>query len=481
VAPSWPLIMGFIAFLPGLRAPTAILGDPDTYFHVTVGRWILAHRALPIADPFSHSMAGAAWLTHEWLGEVAMALAYDAGGWRLVVLLTASCFAASVGLLTRLLLRRCEPVLALILSFAAYNLFLPHLLARPHVLVLPVMVAFCGAIFAARDSRRGPPFKALPLMILWANIHGSYALGLVLAACLGAEAVAFPAKGVRPRAEARRWGAFLLLATAASLITPNGLEGFLPVVRMLRISVAQSYIAEWRSADFSHIGSLELWILGAILVGFTMGIRLPIFRLLFVLAFVHLALVHTRHDDLLGFIAPLAVIGSLGPQIAERMRGPSGRRLTESLTLLARPASWTAAALVSLVALALSFAAMPRPIERRDEVATPSSALAAARRLGLEGPVFNTQAFGGYLIFEGVPVIGDGRLEMYGNDFLARYFAAIDGREPALAQLLARYDVKWTLLRPGEGAVSVLDSSPNWHRVYTDPWAVIHVRSAPGG
>src|SRR5262249_3264014 len=169
--------------------------------------------------------------------------------------------------------------LALLLAFAAYNLFLPHLLARPHVLVLPVMVAFSGSIFSARDKSAGPPFKALPLMALWANIHGSFALGLALTAYLGLEAAVLTAPGKRRVAEVRRWGVFLLLAAATSLITPNGLESLLPAVRMLQVSVAQSYIAEWRSADFTHVTSLELWILGAILVGLTMGIRLPMFRL----------------------------------------------------------------------------------------------------------------------------------------------------------------------------------------------------------
>ena len=113
---SWPLLVGAFAFIPALRAPKGVLGDPDTYFHIVVGRWIMAHGALPTVDPFSHSLAGAAWRTHEWLGEVVLALAYQLSGWRAVVLLTASCFAFSAALLTRRLLRQSEPLLAVTLS-----------------------------------------------------------------------------------------------------------------------------------------------------------------------------------------------------------------------------------------------------------------------------------------------------------------------------------------------------------------------------
>ena len=56
---SWPLLVGALAFIPALRAPKGVLGDPDTYFQF-VGRWIMDHGALPTVDPFSHTLAGAA-------------------------------------------------------------------------------------------------------------------------------------------------------------------------------------------------------------------------------------------------------------------------------------------------------------------------------------------------------------------------------------------------------------------------------------
>ncbi len=65
-----------------------------------------------------------------------------------------------------------------------------------------------------------------------------------------------------------------------------------------------------------------------------------------------------------------------------------------------------------------------RPIVRGDDAVTPGAALAAATRLGLSGPVFNSEGFGGFLIFRGVPTFIDGRIEMYGNDFLAKDYEA---------------------------------------------------------
>ena len=153
--PSWPLIVGLAALARALAQPTALLNDPDTYLHIAAGRWMLTHLALPVQDPFSHSLAGAAWVPHEWLAEIILALVYGAAGWSGLVLLAAACFAASIALLTRYLLRYFEPFSALIAVTLGAALVLGHLLVRPHLLALPLLVIWSGELFAARDSRFG--------------------------------------------------------------------------------------------------------------------------------------------------------------------------------------------------------------------------------------------------------------------------------------------------------------------------------------
>jgi hypothetical protein len=238
----------------------------------------------------------------------------------------------------------------------------------------------------------------------------------------------------------------------------------------------QASIGEWRSPDFQAFQPIEIWLLGALALGFTGRIRLPPMRLLLVLALVHMALGHVRHAELLGLVGPLAVASALGPAVAA-MTGserPSafGRRLVQ----LASPATIAALPLTAAAAVALSLPLLLRPVEPTDGPTTPAAALAAARRLGLDGPVFNSQVFGGYLIFSGVPTFIDGRIEVFGDDFLRRYVEAADGDEPALSQLLQRYRVEWTLLEPREAAVGLLDHRPGWRRVYADGDAVIHRR-----
>src|SRR5215470_10766736 len=100
-----PLGLGAALYGLLLIAGERLLNDPDTYWHIAVGRWIWAHAAVPSTDPFSHTLPGAPWLAHEWLSELILAGAYGALGWAGVVALAALSVAASLALLMRVLER----------------------------------------------------------------------------------------------------------------------------------------------------------------------------------------------------------------------------------------------------------------------------------------------------------------------------------------------------------------------------------------
>jgi hypothetical protein len=474
--PSWPWLVFVAALLRAVGAGPALLHDPDTYMHIAAGQWMLAHHALPVHDPFSHSLAGAPWVPHEWLAELMLASAYGLAGWGGVILLAALAFAGAMALLTRLLLRPGQPFLALILAIPALGLMMPHLLARPHILALPLMVLWCGGLFAARDAGRSPSLWLLPVLMLWANLHGGFMFGVALAAYLGVESVLWPAAGETRTASARRWGLFAAAAIVAGLLTPNGLAGVLQPFRLVTMPSLQSAVIEWQAPRLPDQPMLEFWTLGVIAAGFAFGLRLPLPRLALLCGLLYLAFGHARHADLLAVAAPLAIAAPLAVQVAQRLRALPTATLTELFARLARPASPPATIIAVALAALLCLPAALRPVDRAGDLATPAAALAAAETLGLGGPVFNEYGYGGYLIFKGVPVFIDGRMELYGNDFLDRYLAAQRGTQPDLSEVLDRYRIAWTLLSPEAGAVMQLDHLPGWHRAYADKQAVIHVR-----
>ncbi len=201
--------------------------------------------AVPTVDPFSHTMRGAAWTAHEWLSEVILAVAHQIGGWTFVVAVTALAFAATIALLTRALLRWLEPIYALLFAVLAVSMTAGHLLARPHILAMPLMMIWTIELVRASEEKRSPRLWLLPVMTLWANMHGGFTLGLALACAFAVEALLACPREQR-LATGKTWGLFLALALGSALVTPHGVQGILFTWQML---VRTQLYAEYASVS----------------------------------------------------------------------------------------------------------------------------------------------------------------------------------------------------------------------------------------
>jgi hypothetical protein len=456
-----PWLAGAGVYVLLLTLGPRLLNDPDTYSHIAVGRWIIAHGAVPTTDPFSFSMQGAPWIAFEWLSEVIYAATFALAGWAGVVALAAAAAALAVGLLTRFLLRELAPTPALLMVVAAIVLLAPHMLARPHMLTLPVMMAWAAALVHGMDRRAPPPYWALPLLVLWANLHGSVVLGLGLIGPAALEALLNEKRSEWPRV-ILRWLPFSALALVACCLTPYGPEPLLMPLTTLSAGHALGWIGEWRPQDFGHIGAFELLLLAGIFA-LSRGMTLPVVRTLVVIGLIHFALAQVRNADLLAMLAPLYLAAPLARQLGARAEEDSaGSPRGINLAVLG----------AMIVATGLVLIRDVRPAPRN----TPAAAVASAG-LAKAGPVLNDYSFGGYLIFAGIPTFIDGRSELYGGQFIERY-----NRDVSLAdlndllKLLDQYKFGATLLEPETPAVAMLDRLPDWQRVYSDDVAVVHKR-----
>lgn len=469
---QWSLLVGLAACAIALGFAPRLIRDGDTHLHIAAGRWMIQHWRAPSADPFSYSFSGKPWVPHEWLSEIVLAVAYAALGWGGVLATTALAIFAIFVIFTRALSRWLAPALPALAATIALILYEPHLLARPHIMAAPFMMLFMSRLILARDEGRGPPWTALPVLTLWANLHGSFLVGIAFSGMLGLEAVweALPARRV---AVARDWGIFVLLTVLFALISPNGVEGFLLPYKLLTMKFAMTWLTEWRSTDFGSFQPLEVWIALALLGGTTLGLRLPLSRVAMIVVLLHMALSHERNTELLGLLSPILIAKALGAQLhAQSARWPAmdGRLAPMPRRALVVTA---VAILVAYLGAAATFdVAGFRPSAR----IAPEAALAAARRAGLTGHVLNSEILGGFLIFSGVSPFIDGRADMYGDDFLRRFQVARDRSPDVLAQLLKEYDVQWTFFPPDNPAVGFIDHMPGWSRVYADPYAVVQRR-----
>jgi hypothetical protein len=440
-----------------------VLGDGDTWSHVATGEWIIAHGAAPRADPFSHSMPGAPWTAHEWLSEVLLALAFRIGGWSGVVLLTAAA-AAMAALIVGLRAARELRGAALVAVVAiGLSLVTASLLARPHVLTLPLGAAWSAGLLAARDRGCAPPLGLVALMTAWANMHGGFIFGLMLIGPFALEAVTEAPAGAR-LAAVRAWTTFALAALAAALVNPYGVDALVFPFRLTSVENL-SRIGEWRPQDFSHLGTMELALLTLLGLTLTRPFAMPPIRAALIIGLVAMALQHSRHQVLFGILAPMLLAQPIAAAIGAAAQDEERRRVAR-----------IALAATVVAALMIGGARLMAPIERTDRAAAPISALRAVPQELRRKPVLNDYAFGGYLIFEHVRPFIDARVELYGDGMLSLYDRLQKGDREAVEDTLRRYDIAWTIFAPDNRIVATLDREPGWRRLHSDATAIVHVR-----
>jgi hypothetical protein len=460
-----PVWVGVAVYALFVLAGNRLLIDPDTLWQITVGQWIIDHRAVPTQDIYSFTMRGEPWISTQWLSQVMYARAFALAGWTGPVVLAAGAIAVTFALLARFVSSRLSESATLVFVAVALALSASHLLARPHVLALPVLVLWTAGLVAAADRREAPSWRLLPLMTLWANLHGGFVFGLVLIGGLALDAISGVDRA-RGKSLFLRWFVFGLGALAASCVTPYGWDALLASQKILSLGAALPLITEWRPADFGSIGPFELSLLLGVGLALYRGIALPVMRIVLLLGLLHMALAQTRAAEILALIAPLLLATPLARQIGG----------ADASTPTAAPfrGALVAGLAAALVAGTIVWASVHRfePHMR----GSPVAAVAELKKLKL-ARVLNDYDFGGFLIASGVATFIDGRTELYGEKFFVDHNAASGLMEPDnLFRLLEQYNIEATLLRTQSAATKLLDRVDGWQKIYSDDIATIHLR-----
>ena len=455
-----------ILLAAALSFAAPVLNDGDTFWHLATGRWIIQHLAVPATDPFSFTFVGRPWVTHEWLSEVVMAGAYLAGGWGAVMLLVGLVMGLTALLIGAWLLRWLGMLPAVMAVALGLSCVAPGMLARPHLVVLPLLAFWTIELMKAREAGRAPHLWLALFMALWANLHSSFIVGYGLAAAFGLEAFLDFKSWTRP--VMLGWAAFLGLSLVATLATPHGIEGLAFPLRVLNMK-SLPFITEWQSPDFMKPSPLELALLAGLFAAFWRGVRMSAVRTLILLGLIHMSLQHVRQEILLGVIGPLLLAEPFGRALGHTEADWTPWRMPRAQSLLG-------GALLAAVIVGR----LVTPQVRVDGPTAPVTALAhVPADLRLQ-PVLNYYDFGGYLIFEGVRPYIDGRADMYGDAFVADDDQIQRASQTAMDRAINHYGIRWAILPPNLFLTQALQRTPGWTRIYADKTAVVLKNEGPG-
>jgi hypothetical protein len=486
-----------IALLPALLQP---IWDSDAWYHLATGRYLVEHRSFIDEDPFSFTTALATSpsevaFQHEalngyWLAQVIMYGWYAAGGLYGIVALRIVHFFLIFALIY-IAARRLGAGLPAIMALMAPAGMLAFLFTgdRPQdysFVLVPALLMLLEGVRAERTGGVRRPhlwvFIVIPgLIMLWANLHRGFPLGVVLvglfAAAEGSHELLKNKKAALPYVG----GLFLLvlLSTAASLVNPNGPQTYRSVISF-EGSPLQSTISEYQSPfALLRIGQIhyEYFIILAVsALAFPASVRrmapghaaVTVF-----LAAVSLTAFRYIPFFLYGTIPYTAAsLTALAPPWLRERRNPgyafcAGIVVLTLLLSLAR--GWD-----EVKALA------ENPVERHYFPEKAADFLLEARP---SGRLLNEWGAGGYLIWRLSPamrVFADTRT--MNLTALSDHLRMLSGSDEGV-RLLDAYDIR-VVLASGVDRISFqpayliarLANDPHWSLVFADEDAVVFVR-----
>jgi hypothetical protein len=438
-----------------LGSSTTIFNDGDVSWHIATGQWIIDHRTIPYTDPFSFTWEGKPWVPIDWLAEVILAGAHRLAGYGGVAALITAALMAVHAIVFINASRHIRPLLPIVLMDFV---LVPMLLARPHVLAWALLAVWTWLMLRAREDGRAPPLAAALLMVIWVNLHGSFVLGLGIAAAFGVEALV----EARDRQRAfTHWLIFGLACAAAVFVNGNGIAG---VVHPLRIANLEMLplIDEWKTSS----PKVTPFFFAALAIAFALIAwkrpTLSWIRWLLLAAMLALALFQVRHQATFAIFAALVL--------------PKG--FTSKNTSVETAIPQQAVLLAAAVGLVLLTVRAILPVTLPENEANPWKLIAAVHPDLRSQPVLNGWSMGGPLILSGIRPYVDGRGDMYGDELVVDYAHLSAGDATAFKRAVARWNVTWAILpHRNSNLIHVLERS-GWRQIASSEAGVVYVAPA---
>jgi hypothetical protein len=460
--------------------------DPDFWWHIRIGRWMVENGRLPSTDIFTFTVPGHAWTDHEYLTEILMWLLYNATG--------PVGLSLAFGLLTWagfwLMYRQVRRQLFVIVGV---GLALGAVVGSPIWGPRAQMITFfltCLEVYWLQGylSGRSRALQFFPLvMVLWANLHGGWVIGFVwLGVALAAELISWAWDRSNPAH--RKHIRFLAIITAASVVavaaTPHGFALY-PYPFQTEGSVAQQrLIVEWFSPDFHqvYLRPFEAMVF-LLIIGFALRRPKPYEFLLAIVA-LGLALQSVRNIALFVAVATPVLINVYSEYWRELAAARGWKFELPPRRLFAIVTAGTLILIAGITVVRIADAISPTRQAALDASSYPIGAadwLAAHPDVGTR--MYNQYGWGGYLANRFYPqpnrrVFIFGEAALMGDPLLNDY-EDIQTLRPNWKTLLDRYRVDYVVYNRGEALANVLATQPDWTLAYEDSVAVIYVRKLP--
>ncbi len=480
------------------HAHRGMMDDPGLGWHLRLPDLMVEQGGFVYDEHFSFPTAGNRWVTRAWLSDILLRGGYAWGGLNAVALMTCMVFAVTLrGIYRRLTSEGIVSGIAVVATMVVALGLIPSFVARPNV------ISFLGVWLVAdlcqRFHRSGITHQKLwwlvPIMLLWANMHGGFLAGLILIGIAWAVEASLSVAAWRAadRQAARlrlKWLTLIgFVAGLATCVNPNGIGLHLWNLQALNDPFIQRQTTtEWRPPDFSESGwfYIERLILLLPFLAATTRRRVNLVGLAMTVVFLHFALIGRRYTTMWVVIAAptifeLAVHNTWLRQLMRRSRQFMSEDMKRMLnhrrpTTHRAIVSWAAAGIFLFISPWLPVWA------RHDQATLPTDSLNRFMSINNGEPTFHSANWGGYLTWHGwdnphrfLTWIDD-RIEVHGQDHLKEYLRVLDAKADWQTALDNR-QVQWVCI-PADArlAEELAKQESMWEHAFTDEHVAVFKR-----
>lgn len=481
---------GIAVLVPALLVSVAPISTVDLAYGIRAGALVLDGAGIPRVDTFTFTAAGMPWVDQQWLAQVIFAAVYRAGGWPALATLWVVIVAAIQSLLwlaSRAMGSDARSTgVALLLGFVVA--------AQGIGLRAQVMGLLCLAVLLVlvADRRRHPVrlWLAVPLLAVWANLHGSFPVGLVLLGLIAAQDVA---RRDEPRQVLVLFGAAVL----ATLANPFGLDAWRYVAAIGADPTIARFVVEWRhTSPFDLAGAAFYASVVAVVALVAIRVRQagspPLATLAWLAWLAFLGVWAVRAIAWWGIGAAPVAAALLTGVLAARAALDGGGQTATTAPPGGRggPARAQTVLVAALAILVVAIQPIWRPSPDGGGIGprlvdAPAGIAGAIREASTAHPgirVFNAQRWGSWLELE-VPdalLFADSRIELIPADAWSDYLVVSAG-DARWQEILDSWQVDAVVVASADqpALASLIEDDIRWRLAYRDDEGMVAVRSTP--
>ena len=451
------------------------LNDPDFWFHLKSGEYILRNHTFPTTDPFSFTFYGQHWIVHGWLSTVLFYLVQSRLGYRALIFL----FALLVTLTFWFVFRRCRahPFVtgfAMLLGVLSMS---TNIGVRPRVFTFLLTSVFL--LVLEKYARRGGQtiWILIPLTAVWANLHGGFFFGpafIVLAMVGMVLDKWFGDVHVDLWPRLRVMGVVALTSVLAIVANPYGVEMLFVPIRVLQTSVYKEVVVDWLSPDFHRpevFPFLVLFLLMTAALALS-PVRPKPSELLFFIVTLYLSFNSQRNIAIFALVA----VPLLANYAQHWLSANELRRFFQD-SLLARRSAFGLVLLLPLIVFAVKLKSTVYGEFRQQTMDVPIKAVEYLKQKQITGNTFtDPNIWSNYLLWAlpSNPIFIDGR-DVYTEPFTREYLSVTSGRSD-WHEAFDRYGVRVAIVGPRSLLARKLRSATDWQEVYEDEMSVVFAK-----